>query len=123
MFFKSLLYFSSLLAIVSAQSDNALEIAAIKAHFANAGLVPDLLAAFNPSALLNVSFEGVGVISPGQLLQQTRTNSLFLAMLLLAVTSVSPLFFLLRDPTYAGRRGCSCEFIGPAWIYVYSCTC
>jgi hypothetical protein len=72
MLFKSLVFFSSFLLIVGAQSDNDLEIQAIKAHFSNAGLVPDLLTTFNPSALLNVSFDGVGAISPGQRLQQSR---------------------------------------------------
>ena len=55
--------------------DTALGIAAIKAHSANAGLVPALLPSFNPSAVMNVAFPGVGAISPGQSLsiQQTAT--------------------------------------------------
>ena len=72
MFFKSLVLFSSFFVVVSAQSDNSLELQAIKAHFSNAGIVPDLLATFNPTALLNVSFADVGVIEPGQRLQQAR---------------------------------------------------
>jgi len=54
--------------LVNAQATNgtALEIAAIEAHFTNAKLVPDLLATFAPSAVLTVTFSGVGAISPGQ---------------------------------------------------------
>lgn len=47
-------------------ADTALEIAAIEAHFFNAGLVPDLLPSFDPSALMTATFPGTGVISPGQ---------------------------------------------------------
>ena len=41
-------------------------ITAIKAQFKNADLVPDLLPSFNPSALMTVTFPGVGPISAGQ---------------------------------------------------------
>ena len=59
--------------LVTAQSGNtALELAAIKAHFQAAGLVPSLLSTFDPSAILNVTYEGVGSISPGQLLTGPR---------------------------------------------------
>ncbi|KIJ37731.1 hypothetical protein M422DRAFT_259833 [Sphaerobolus stellatus SS14] len=43
-----------------------LEIEAIKAHFSNAGLSPQLLATFQPEALLSVFYEDVGQIQPGQ---------------------------------------------------------
>ncbi|KAH9989785.1 phosphatidylethanolamine-binding protein [Russula vinacea] len=54
--------------LVNAQStnDTALGIAAIEAHFTNAKLVPDLLATFDPGAIMTVTFSGVGAISPGQ---------------------------------------------------------
>ena len=50
-------------------------ITAIEAQFKNADLVPDLLPSFNPSALMTVTFPGVGPISPGQNLsmQQVAT--------------------------------------------------
>ena len=56
--------------------DTALDIAAIEAHFSNAGLVPDLLSSFDPSAVMTAAFPGAGVISPGQSLsvQQTATT-------------------------------------------------
>ena len=53
----------------------ALSITDIQADFKNAGLVPDLLPSLNPSALMTVTFPGVGSISPGQNLsmQQVAT--------------------------------------------------
>jgi len=44
----------------------ALGITATEAHFKISDLVPDLLPSFNPSALMTVTFPGVGPISPGQ---------------------------------------------------------
>ena len=41
-------------------------ITAIEDHFKRAGIVPDLLPSFNPSAVMTVSFPDVGHISPGQ---------------------------------------------------------
>jgi hypothetical protein len=54
--------------LVNAQStnDTALGIAAIEAHFTNADLVPSLLPTFVPTAVMTVTFSGVGAISPGQ---------------------------------------------------------
>ncbi|KAK0459502.1 uncharacterized protein EV420DRAFT_269738 [Desarmillaria tabescens] len=64
----------SLLPFVASQSSNdtALQIAAIKAHFTQSEIVPDLLSSFDPSAILTVNFEGVGDITPGQALSQDR---------------------------------------------------
>jgi phosphatidylethanolamine-binding protein (PEBP) family uncharacterized protein len=61
--------------LVSAQSTNntTLGIAAIRAHFFNAGLVPTLLPFFDPSAIMTVNFSGFGVISPGQNLSKQQT--------------------------------------------------
>ena len=68
--FVAALAFASL---ASAQANNtALGIQAIEAHFANAGLVPSLLATFDPSAILSVTYNGVGTISPGQSLSKAR---------------------------------------------------
>ena len=62
--------------LVNAQStnDTALGIAAIEAHFTNADLVPSLLATFTPTALMTVTFPGVGAISPGQNLTRERES-------------------------------------------------
>jgi phosphatidylethanolamine-binding protein len=62
--------------LVNAQStnDTALGIAAIEAHFTNAQIVPELLSTFDPSALMTVTFTGVGAISPGQNLSMTRES-------------------------------------------------
>jgi phosphatidylethanolamine-binding protein len=48
---------------------------AIEADFKTSNVVPDLLSSFNPSAIMNVAFPGVGLISPGQNLsmQQVAT--------------------------------------------------
>jgi len=67
MFSSTLALFTLVAPFVLAQSDNTqLEIDGIEANFQNAGLVPSLLATFDPVALLNVTFNGVGAISPGQ---------------------------------------------------------
>ncbi|KAI5900023.1 PEBP-like protein [Schizophyllum commune H4-8] len=62
--------------LVSAQSDDsALGIAAIKAHFSNAGLVPALLETFEPQGTLTLNFDGVGDIQPGQALSKDQVAS------------------------------------------------
>ena len=48
-------------------------VAAIETHFKNFGIVPDILPSFNPSALMTVTFPGVGPISPGQNLSMEHT--------------------------------------------------
>jgi hypothetical protein len=65
----------SLVNAQSASNDTALGIVAIEAHFTNAELVPQLLSTFSPSALINVTFSGVGAISPGQNLTKERESS------------------------------------------------
>src|SRR6266852_5601125 len=72
---KLALAFLGLQANVKSNNDTALGIAAIQAHFKNAYIVPNLLPTFNPSAIMNVAFPGVGPVSPGQTLsmQQTAT--------------------------------------------------
>ena len=63
---------------VLAQSNNTeLQIEAIEAHFNNSGIVPSLLATFTPSAVFNLSYEGVGAISPGQALTKARMSKSF----------------------------------------------
>ena len=53
--------------------NTAAGISAIEADFKNYDLVPDLLPSFNPSALMTVTFPGVGPISPGQNLSMQQT--------------------------------------------------
>jgi phosphatidylethanolamine-binding protein (PEBP) family uncharacterized protein len=66
--FATTVALSLLGSLVNAQSANntALGVVAIEAHFTNAELVPQLLSTFSPSGLVNVTFSGVGAISPGQ---------------------------------------------------------
>ena len=56
----------------TASNNTAVGIEAIEAHFTQSGLVPSLLPTFDPSAVLTLSFDGVGDISPGQALTQQR---------------------------------------------------
>jgi hypothetical protein len=75
LFFATTVTLSLLGSLVNAQSaDTGLGIAAIEAHFTNAELVPELLSTFAPSALINVTFNGVGAISPGQNLTKERES-------------------------------------------------
>lgn len=58
---------------VPAQSNTTtVEIEAIKAHFAQSGLVPAFLPTFTPTALLAVSFKGLGRVAIGQLVSRER---------------------------------------------------
>jgi len=63
----------ALVSFTSAQSDNpALGIEAIEAHFKQAGITPNLLPAFNPVAVLGLTYNGVGAISPGEALTENQ---------------------------------------------------
>jgi len=42
--------------------DNAIALKAIQAHFTQSALVPDLLASFDPSALLSLNFPGMALM-------------------------------------------------------------
>jgi len=55
-------------------SNVGLEIAAIEAHFSNAGIVPSLLTSFTPSAVMSVAFNGVGDVAPGTPLTQAQVQ-------------------------------------------------
>ncbi|KAI0303374.1 phosphatidylethanolamine-binding protein [Multifurca ochricompacta] len=66
------LYYLGSLVNAQSSNENAISIAAIEAHFTGAGLVPSLLSSFDPSALITVTFPGVGAISPGQSLTKDR---------------------------------------------------
>jgi phosphatidylethanolamine-binding protein len=80
MFFAATVALSLLGSLVNAQSanDTALGIVAIEAHFTNAKLVPDLLSTFAPEAVMNVTFSGVGAITPGQNLTTERESLFYL---------------------------------------------
>lgn len=74
MIFSLLLIASPL--VHAAQSDNmTLGIEIIRAHFKGAGLVPNLLANFTPTALLTATYTGGGIVTPGQLLPKSRTQT------------------------------------------------
>ena len=92
LFFATTVALSFLGSLVNAQSanDSALGIVAIEAHFTNAELVPQLLSTFSPSAIINVTFSGVGAISPGQNLSRSRESSFFFPLEFF-------LFFLMAD--------------------------
>src|SRR6266566_4749399 len=70
------LSFLGLFANAQPIDNTAQGISAVQADFKSSVLVPDLLPSFNPSALMTVTFPGVGPISPGQNLsmQQTATR-------------------------------------------------
>jgi len=55
-------------------NDSSIQIEAIEAHFSNAGIVPSLLPTFSPSAVLSVSFAGVGDVAPGTALSETQVK-------------------------------------------------
>lgn len=58
------------------QSDNmTLGIEIIRAQFQGAGLVPYLLEKFAPTALLTAAYPGGGIVTPGQLLPKSRTQT------------------------------------------------
>ena len=61
-------------AFAQAQDNTALEIEAIKAHFSGAALVPFLLPEFEPSALLNINYAGVGDMTTGQAVVKEEVN-------------------------------------------------
>ncbi|ESK88404.1 nucleus protein [Moniliophthora roreri MCA 2997] len=74
MFSLSLLSLA-LIPFVSAQSGNvALEIEAIKAHFTQSQIVPELLASFDPAAYMTLNYEGVGNLTPGQAISQAQSG-------------------------------------------------
>ena len=68
------LYFLGSLVKAQSTNDTSLDIAAIEAHFKGADIVPDLLSSFSPFCVMNVTFPGVGAITPGQNLTQDRAH-------------------------------------------------
>jgi len=82
------LSFLGLFADAQPIDNSALGITAIQADFESADLVPDLLPSFNPSALMTVTFPGVGPISPGQNLSVQETAEVPDVAITLANSSV-----------------------------------
>ncbi|KAH9967841.1 phosphatidylethanolamine-binding protein [Russula dissimulans] len=79
-FFAATVALSLLGPLVNAQSNNsnsntALGIAGIEANFQNAHIIPDLLSTFNPTAVMNVNFTGVGETSAGQNLTKDQVST------------------------------------------------
>lgn len=58
--------FAALLSQAQSTNNTQLGIEAIEAHFNNSKIVPTLLSSFSPTALLTVSYDGVGQVQPGQ---------------------------------------------------------
>lgn len=116
MIFSLLLIASPL--VHAAQSDNmTLGIEIIRAHFQGAGLVPNLLANFTPTALLTATYTGGGIVTPGQLLPKSRTQT----APNLTITPANMTTFLNKEytlvmvdawtPGYTDPRGQICHWI------------
>jgi len=73
MFAFSVITSLALVPFAAAQA-TSLGIEAIEAHFTQSAIVPNLLALFNPSALLSLNFAGVGDVQPGQALTQAQVG-------------------------------------------------
>ena len=66
----------ALFSLTTAQSDPALEIEAIEAHFKQAAITPGLFPVFNPIAVLDLQYDGVtGPVPPGKALTKDRKSS------------------------------------------------
>jgi len=83
------LYFLGSLVKAQSTNDTSLEITAIEAHFTGADIVPSLLASFDPSAVMTVTFPGVGAVSPGQNLTKDQVASTPVITIVPANSSVS----------------------------------
>jgi phosphatidylethanolamine-binding protein len=71
MVFRSFFVTCAIFSIALAQSTE-LQLEAIEAHFQNAELVPVPIPVFEPTAVLTANFQGVGDITPGQLISQDQ---------------------------------------------------
>jgi hypothetical protein len=71
MTFRSLLVTCALFSVALAQSTE-LQLEAIEAHFKNAQLVPVPIPVFEPTAILAANFQGLGSITPGQLIPEDQ---------------------------------------------------
>lgn len=68
-FFVTCVIFTAALA-----QSTELQLEAIKAHFQYAELVPVPIPVFDPTAILTANFQGLGDITPGQLVSKDRQN-------------------------------------------------
>ena len=73
MVFRTLFVACALISVALARSTE-LQLEAIEAHFNNAQLVPVPIPAFEPVAILDANFQGLGSITPGQLVKKTGQN-------------------------------------------------
>lgn len=73
MAFRALFVTCALFSVALAQSTQ-LQLEGIEAHFKNAELVPVPIPAFGPTAILTATFQGLGSITPGQLVSKDRQN-------------------------------------------------
>jgi hypothetical protein len=74
MVFRGLFIICATFAVALAQSTE-LQLEAIEAHFQNAELVPVPIPVFEPTAVLTANFQGVGDITPGQLISEDQVTS------------------------------------------------
>jgi hypothetical protein len=74
MLYSSLIVLSVSLLPFAAAQDSAVGIPAIEAHFAGAGIVPSAIPTFEPTALLSINYDGVGDLTPGQLLKKEQVG-------------------------------------------------
>jgi len=71
MAFRTLLVVCALFSVALSQSTQ-LQLEGIEAHFQNAQLVPVPIPAFEPTAILTANFQGLGSITPGQLVSKDQ---------------------------------------------------
>ncbi|KAF9792422.1 phosphatidylethanolamine-binding protein [Thelephora terrestris] len=71
MAFRNFIIICATFAVALAQSTE-LQLEAIEAHFQNAELVPVPIPVFDPTAVLTANFQGLGDITPGQLISQDQ---------------------------------------------------
>jgi hypothetical protein len=88
MAFRALFVACALFSVALAQSTE-LQLEAIEAHFTNAELVPVPIPVFEPTAILTANFQGLGSITPGQLIPENRQNPRVLFFIILRLNSTT----------------------------------
>lgn len=71
MAFRTLFVACALFSVALTQSTE-LQLEGIEAQFKNAELVPVPIPVFQPTAILAANFQGLGTITPGQLISKDR---------------------------------------------------
>jgi hypothetical protein len=74
MTFRTLFVACALFSVALAQSTE-LQLQGVEAHFKNAQLVPVPIPAFEPTAILAANFQGLGTITPGQLVSKNEVTN------------------------------------------------